>query len=106
MGAVRIVRRGVFRQPVLHVQAGAGTFEDQISHTLVSLTAAGLSVLISVNVEACKRPSLAGPEQRRGGRVARSKRCNGRDRPPGAGGLYQEFAVDQRQPRWRPRPQP
>jgi hypothetical protein len=52
MAGVRIVKRGVFRQPVLHIQTGAWTFEDEMSHTSVSLTQAGFSVLISVNVGA------------------------------------------------------
>jgi hypothetical protein len=61
--AVRIAGLGVFRQPVLHIQAGAGTFEDQIGHIVVNLTPAEFSVLISVNVAACRacnRPSIGG----------------------------------------------
>jgi hypothetical protein len=76
IGAVRIAGLGVFRQPVLHIQAGAGTFEDQIGHILVSLTPAGFAVLISVNVAACRkepRTARSGAQcQRRSFRVGSS----------------------------------
>jgi hypothetical protein len=51
---LRIAGRGLFRKPMLHIPAGARTFEDQISHSTANLTATGFSVLISVNVKACR----------------------------------------------------
>ena len=66
IGAARIAGLGIFRQPVLHIQAGARTFEDQIGHTLVSLTPAGFCALISVNVAATRSWSpIAGSAGRR-----------------------------------------
>jgi hypothetical protein len=75
----RTLGRRLFRQPVLHVHAGARAFENDIPHRVNSVPCGGLSELISVNVSKpgmCQRGILARREPARGasGVVAAGRR--------------------------------